>query len=71
MGTGDYQSSVAAFINHLNVDNAEFIAAHNSAYFAELSKGQHPKATVVTCSDSRVQTNEFDKAPVDELFYGA
>ena len=67
-GHGDSQSSVAAFVNHLSVDNAEFIAAHNPAYFAELTKGQHPKATVVTCSDSRVQTNEFDKAPIDELF---
>lgn len=67
-GHGDEQSQVAAFVNHLSVDNAEFIAAHKPAYFAELSKGQHPKATVVTCSDSRVQTDEFDKTPEDELF---
>ncbi len=67
-GHGDEQSQVAAFINHLNVDNAEFIDAHQPSYFSELAKGQHPKATVVTCSDSRVQTDEFDKTPEDELF---
>ncbi len=67
-GHGEEQSQVAAFVNHLSVDNGEFISAHKPAYFAELSKGQHPKATVVTCSDSRVQTDEFDKTPEDELF---
>ena len=64
----DSQSQVTAFVNHLSIDNAEFIAAHKPSYFVELSKGQHPKATVVTCSDSRVQTDEFDKIPEDELF---
>jgi len=67
-GHGDVQSPVAAFINHLSVDNAAFISAHNPGYFAELAKGQHPKATVVSCSDSRVQTTAFDKTPEDELF---
>ncbi len=65
---GDFQSPVAAFVNHLTVDNAAFIAAHNVEYFALLSKGQSPRATVVTCSDSRVQTDEFDKEPEGELF---
>lgn len=67
-GHGDYQSQVSAFVNHLSADNASYIAAHNPAFFAELAKGQHPKATVVTCSDSRVHTTAIDKTPEDELF---
>ncbi|BBJ00531.1 hypothetical protein FGKAn22_22230 [Ferrigenium kumadai] len=67
-GHGDSQSQVAAFVNHLTVDNASYIAAKNPAFFAELSKGQHPKATVVTCSDSRVHTKAISTTPEDELF---
>lgn len=67
-GHGNYQSPVSAFVNHLSVDNTGYIAAHNPTFFAELTKGQHPKATVVTCSDSRVHTTAIDKTPEDELF---
>lgn len=30
--------------------------------------GQHPRATVVTCSDSRVHTHALDKTPDGDLF---
>jgi len=57
-----------AYIKEIQADDKAYIAAHNSAFFQELSKGQKPRATVVTCSDSRVHTNAFDKTPEGDLF---
>ncbi len=45
-----------------------YAAAQGAAFFSELAKGQHPRATVVTCSDSRVHTNMLDKTPEGDLF---
>jgi carbonic anhydrase len=57
-----------AYIKEIQADEKAYVAAHNSAFFQELAKGQHPRATVVTCSDSRVQTNMLDKTPEGDLF---
>jgi carbonic anhydrase len=57
-----------AIIKEIKSDQATYVATHKSDFFKELSKGQHPRATVVTCSDSRVQTNMLDKTPEGDLF---
>ncbi|HYR05514.1 MAG TPA: carbonic anhydrase [Gallionella sp.] len=57
-----------AFIKEIQADQAAYISAHGSAFFQELAKGQKPRATVVTCSDSRVHTNMLDKTPEGDLF---
>lgn len=57
-----------AYIKEIQADEKAYVAAHNSAFFQELAKGQHPRATVVTCSDSRVHTNMLDKTPEGDLF---
>lgn len=57
-----------AIIKDIKADQAAYVAAHNGDFFKELAKGQHPRATVVTCSDSRVHTNMLDKTPEGDLF---
>lgn len=57
-----------AIIKEIQADDQAYIAAHNATFFQELAKGQHPRATVVTCSDSRVHTNMLDKTPEGDLF---
>ena len=57
-----------AFIKEIRAQNATYISAHKPAFFQELAKGQHPRATVVTCSDSRVHTNMLDQTPEGDLF---
>jgi carbonic anhydrase len=57
-----------AYIKEIQEASKSYVAAHNSAFFQELSKGQKPRATVVTCSDSRVHTNTLDKSPEGDLF---
>src|SRR3989338_5450538 len=65
-GGGD--AGGTAYIKENQDDGKSYLAAHNSGFFKELSKGQKPRATVVTCSDSRVHTNMLDKTPEGDLF---
>ena len=57
-----------AIIKEIQANDSAYVAAHNATYFQELAKGQHPRATVVTCSDSRVHTNMLDQTPEGDLF---
>lgn len=56
------------FIKEILTVNANYDKVKGAKFFKELAKGQHPRATVVTCSDSRVQTNMLDKTPEGDLF---
>lgn len=47
---------------------AKYAHHHGARFFQNLAKGQHPRATIVTCSDSRVQSNMLDKTPEGDLF---
>ncbi|TNC98916.1 MAG: hypothetical protein FD121_568 [Gallionellaceae bacterium] len=57
-----------AIIKEIQADDSAYIAAHNAEFFSTLAKGQTPRATVVTCSDSRVHTNMLDRTPEGDLF---
>lgn len=57
-----------AIIKEIQADDSAYIAAHDSEFFSKLAKGQTPRATVVTCSDSRVHTNMLDRTPEGDLF---
>ena len=57
-----------AIVGNLLQDNDAFVAARNDAYFRPLIAGQTPRATVVTCSDSRVHTHALDSTPDGDLF---
>lgn len=49
-------------------DNEAFVASNPAAHFQPFLTGQKPRATVIACSDSRVQSNAFDKSPENDLF---
>lgn len=57
-----------AIVGNLLQDNEAFAASRNEAYFRPLMAGQTPRATVVTCSDSRVHTQALDSTPDGDLF---
>jgi len=65
---GDEITQVRAVVKNLLTDNAAFVKAHKNSYFDPLVKGQQPRATLVTCSDSRVHTHALDKTPDGDLF---
>ena len=43
--------------------------AHNDEYYKNLTEGQCPRATIIACADSRVQTINFDLDPVNDVFF--
>ncbi|MFA6120379.1 MAG: carbonic anhydrase [Sideroxydans sp.] len=67
-GGKDQSAEVSKFLSDLKSDNSVYMVTHKIEFFAGLAKGQTPKATIVTCSDSRVQANMFDRAPEGDLF---
>ncbi len=48
--------------------NINFMRTHGPAHFNSFLDSQHPRATVVTCSDSRVHTHALDASPDGDLF---
>jgi carbonic anhydrase len=49
-------------------DNRSFVRTHGPEYFRPFVDGQRPRATVVTCADSRVHTHALDATPDGDLF---
>ncbi|MFZ5482694.1 MAG: carbonic anhydrase [Pseudomonadota bacterium] len=67
---GDRQATPAAkeVMRNLVQDNRNFVRSHGPAYFSHFVDGQHPRATVVSCSDSRVHMHALDGSPDGDLF---
>lgn len=65
---GNEIAQVKAIVKNLLEDNGSFVKSHNPEYFKPFVDGQKPRATVVTCSDSRVHTHALDKTPDSDLF---
>ncbi|MFH2134119.1 MAG: carbonic anhydrase [Pseudomonadota bacterium] len=61
-------AAVNEFLNELAANNGIYMSIRRIEFFSDLAKGQQPFATVVTCSDSRVHTNMFSRAPEGQLF---
>ena len=59
---------LSGIVQNLLQDNDEFVKSHGPDYFQPFTEGQKPRATVVTCSDSRVHTHALDKTPDGDLF---
>lgn len=57
-----------AIVKNLLDDNNQFVRSHDKKYFSSFVDSQHPRATVVTCSDSRVHAHALDKTPDGDLF---
>lgn len=61
-------AAARAFIREIQSDQKAYAAAKGAGFFKELANGQRPRATIVTCSDSRIHTNMLDKTPEGDLF---
>ncbi|MCX7626851.1 MAG: carbonic anhydrase [Methylophilaceae bacterium] len=65
---GSETERLQGIVRNLLDDNAAFARTHKSDYYKPFAEKQRPRATVVTCSDSRVHTHAFDKTPDGDLF---
>ncbi len=57
-----------AIVGEIRAANRNFMRTHKPGYFKPFVDVQHPRATVVTCSDSRVHTHALDVTPDGDLF---
>ncbi len=55
-------------IKYLINGNNKYVNEHEPEFFEKLKDAQSPSVTLVTCSDSRVQTSIFGIETTDELF---
>lgn len=65
---GSEAEQLRGIVRNLMDDNSAFAKSHKADYYKPFDDGQHPRATVVTCADSRVHTHAFDKTPDGDLF---
>lgn len=57
-----------AFLREILKHNRHFMKTHGPEYFERFREEQHPRATLVTCADSRVHTHLLDPTPDDEIY---
>jgi len=69
---GEHEHGDAAvaqsFIRDVLKTQSSYGRTQGAKFFSALAKGQHPRATIVTCSDSRVHSNMLDRTPEGDLF---
>ena len=66
---GDQTANVRAILKNIVDDNDKFVRMHKQSYFEPFMKKQSPRATVVTCADSRVHSQALDATPDGDLFF--
>ena len=57
-----------AMLKDIVQDNQAFVRGHKPDHFSHFQTSQHPRATVITCSDSRVHTHALDATPDGDMF---
>lgn len=61
-------SGAKDILREITNSNRNFMRKNSPAHFAHFADSQHPRATVITCSDSRVHTHALDATPDGDLF---
>jgi len=64
----DALRTTKSFMQGFFTDNAAYVKAHNETFFKPFVQTQKPRATVITCADSRVHTAAFDARPENDVF---
>lgn len=65
---GSEGEQLRGIVTELLRDNAAFVRAHDADYFKAFADRQQPRATVVSCADSRVHEPALSQTPDNDLF---
>lgn len=64
----DPQTQIRGVIASIQQGNARYSKSRPAKHFQTFADKQSPRATVVTCADSRVHENDFHPSPDNDLF---
>lgn len=67
--TGPAPQEVREFVEQLAKDNNQHLQTLSKEKLKTYVEDQSPRATVVSCSDSRVQSDAYHQNPINDLFY--
>lgn len=62
------ENIIKGILQNLITDNEKFVKSRDKTYFEGFSNSQNPRATVLTCSDSRIHEHAFDNTPDADIF---
>jgi carbonic anhydrase len=57
------------YFQGLMSDNNAYVREHDAGFFKAFAGAQKPRATVLACSDARVQSTAFDATPENDVFF--
>ena len=61
-------AQLRGIVRNLLDDNAAWMKTHGADFYRPVMDGQYPRATVVTCSDSQIQSPALDGTPEGDLY---
>jgi carbonic anhydrase len=64
----NYFDTVKGILKNLITDNDRFVKSRDREYFESFINAQTPRATILTCSDSRIHEHAFDFTPDSDIF---
>ena len=67
-GHRDPLALTRGFLRDVLSDNTRYMQKHDAGFFKDFAVAQSPRATVITCSDSRVQTAAWDSTAENDDF---
>jgi carbonic anhydrase len=59
---------IKGILSNLITDNDKFVKSRDKSYFEGFSNSQNPRATILTCADSRIHEHAFDNTPDSDIF---
>lgn len=63
------EQAIKGLLNNIFDDNSKFVKEVADQDIINMKNGQEPRATVVMCSDSRIQANVIHSSAVNDLFF--
>lgn len=64
----DEMEDIKQFVKEIFETNGKYVETNSSYYTYDILKQQTPRATLLTCSDSRLDSKSIDNTPIGDIF---